>query len=589
MNVLHSRQSAPHDSAWTMPPAYAGQPLYTYEQQQAAFAYAPTYAPHVSSRHFPSVPAFYPSYAPQYPISNEPSPAVGHGYYHQQQQQPQHSRHAFAAYPQQRHYDHPIAPPPYHPAEQQAPAFGYSPFGHPHQPTQEFYGGSDPSFVQQNRRHWQQEASLVGGEPSHVASRAPRTQTYSRPRPSGDLDHPSYDRPPHRSSSQTMAPQVVQPQVAIAPKADLRPIAADNVEYDLISNTSTVPPPPTIELSAVPLADLATEMVWEACILGAEMNGSRDPSRLASFARMTSKPASLFGEVSNANILLRAGSAAAFVEQGSRSQRSVPRTPELYGAIGEGRARKVSSDSASSDCSSPSSSAPGTPAGVDAVEAVSAKKQRLAGLGFGYGSVGDNKLLSEDDYVRAGGLDSPVDAIRICARRLSTIHAPTVIAPPTLPTEPTVAFRQFVKQILTATLLAPEDLVLALYYVARLPSMAMIAPLPADKANSNSAKASAVKAAPFKILLGALMIANKTLQDNSYRNETFASVSGIPLKDVNELELYLFGALKYDVSVGEDIWRTWVGVVRQRINGQALGDLGDRYEVDLALQRLLRP
>lgn len=52
--------------------------------------------------------------------------------------------------------------------------------------------------------------------------------------------------------------------------------------------------------------------------------------------------------------------------------------------------------------------------------------------------------------------------------------------------------------------------------------------------------------------------------------------------------MYLFGALKFDVAVREDAWCTWVGVVRQRIHGPAKGDLGDRYEVELALQRLLR-
>ncbi|KAL8281145.1 hypothetical protein RQP46_006503 [Phenoliferia psychrophenolica] len=559
MNVLPARQPAP----WTMQnhPAYSSQPLYSYEQQQQqAFAFAPPHAPLVSSRHYASAPPpFYPAFGNGYqaPVSQQ-------GHYQQQ-----HSRHAFAG--QQQQYSAP--PPPY--AEPNG--FGYSPFYHNHQAQQqrEYYGAMEQARASemQNRGRWQQEATLVGG----------------------DLDHPSFDRPPHRSttnhSNAHVHPQKQAAPPVAAPKVDMRPLAVDNVEYDLISNTSPVPPPPTIELSAVPLADLATEMVWDACVRGIN---SRAPvvvnsSKAPQWPRAVTKPTSqLFGEVSEANLLLRNGSRAFEDESPPRRQRFTPRTPELYGAIGEGRTRRVSSDGCASDVSSPSSSAPGTPAGVEAIEAVSAKKQRLAGLGFGYGSVGDGKF--DDDLLRGSGLDSPVDAIRIHARRLSNVRTPT-LAPgtaPGLPAEPTLAFRQFVKSVLTATLLAPEDLVLALYYISSLPASDTIAPLPADQQHSISAQASAIKSAPFKILLGALMIANKTLQDNSYRNETFASVSGIPLKDVNALEVYLFGALKFNVSVRDDEWRTWVGVVRQQLTTRESRELGDRYEVDLALQRLLR-
>ena len=314
MNVLNARQSA-HDSAWTMQPPYAGQPLYSYEQQHAAaFAFAPPqpHAPLGSRTFFDGPPSFYPAYGAAYHAP--PPPAPSQGYY----QQPQQSRHAFAGQQQQRAWER-SAPPPYHAPEPQygyGPAFGYG-YQQQQQVPQNYYGRPEG--------HWQQEATLVGGEPIGLASRGPhRTQTHTRPRPSGDLDHPSFDRPPHRSTAnvKNAAPAPAPaPVVPAAPKLDLRPLAADNVEYDLISNTSPVPPPPTIELSAVPLADLATEMVWEACVLGAEMNGARQPSKLAQWSRLTTKPASLFGEVAEANGVLRAGTAACDEQIGRASCR----------------------------------------------------------------------------------------------------------------------------------------------------------------------------------------------------------------------------------------------------------------------------
>lgn len=82
----------------------------------------------------------------------------------------------------------------------------------------------------------------------------------------------------------------------------------------------------------------------------------------------------------------------------------------------------------------------------------------------------------------------------------------------------------------------------------------------------------------------------QTLQDNSYRNETFASVSGIPLVDVNALEVFLFNALHYDVVVDGDDWESWVSIMKEQwVRGIALGkDMGNQEEVAIAIARLER-
>lgn len=91
----------------------------------------------------------------------------------------------------------------------------------------------------------------------------------------------------------------------------------------------------------------------------------------------------------------------------------------------------------------------------------------------------------------------------------------------------------------------------------------------------------------FTIRLTEPLIPQQTLQDNSYRNETFAAVSGIPLKDVNELEAFVFGALGFDVAVREDVWKPWLDVVIERSRA-GRGNTGSRVEVSAALQRLVR-
>ncbi|GAA5893506.1 uncharacterized protein JCM6883_003541 [Sporobolomyces salmoneus] len=300
------------------------------------------------------------------------------------------------------------------------------------------------------------------------------------------------------------------------------------VVYDLIPNTSSVPPPPPVELSAVPLADLAVEMVWEACRQGFLL--ARDNQIAASHA------ASLNSSTSSSR---------------RRSGR------DSFGTIGDGRVRSSSADGFASDSSSTSSSLPGTP-GVVSAQEEEARRQRLANLGL-------------SDFM-------PI----VPSRKNSSI--PT-FSSSVFPVEPSIAFRQFVKQILNATLVTPEDLVFALYYVSQIAPAEIIPPTPAE--GGQDAQTTSFKAAPFKIFLGSLMLANKSLQDNSYRNETFSTVSGIPLKDVNALEIYVFSALKYDVALREDKWVQWLNTVAFKVLAGVRGEIGSRLAIEEALGRLV--
>jgi hypothetical protein len=274
------------------------------------------------------------------------------------------------------------------------------------------------------------------------------------------------------------------------------------VEYQLVANISPVPPPPPIEKSAVPLADLATELIWDAC------RHATNPSSLD--RTMTSLDRWSRNIVSSTSPFLMEDSMPRHCPALARSEeRLPPQTPELFGAIGEPRHHRKrlasssssSSDEGGSDMSSPSTSSPGTPAGSVLFDASSKRPVRVGGLGleFGYDAAKDDQVNGE----------LPLEAMRNQVRRLHQLQSAASAPLPPLPTltaEPSLAFRQFVKQILTATLLAPEDLVLAVRYIASLPMTSM---LPPTTSRTGDSKASAIKAAPFKLVLGALMLANK--------------------------------------------------------------------------------
>jgi len=318
--------------------------------------------------------------------------------------------------------------------------------------------------------------------------------------------------------------------------------AVDGVVYDLVPKSSTIPPLLPLEQSAVLLSDLATEMVWEA-IAGGVANENMKPP----VTREAGRP-SLFNEIVSTNVNLASSTSS------TATTASSPATPELsVGVIGDRRLNQSWSSTSTPDCS-----APATP-----------------------------DQISQAD-IEMGGCES--------AYAPRPIHFGQVRQPAAFPAQPTTPFRQFVKQVLTHTLVAPEDLVLALYYVARIPSHAVIPPVsPSEldyalssaefEAQKVKAEQQAIKAAPFKLFLGAVILANKTLQDNSFRNDTWASVSGISLKEVNKLEAHVFGALGFDVAVRDDVWRTWTGVVIAR-SRSGRGETGLSVELSTALHRL---
>ena len=413
----------------------------------------------------PAYPALF-GYAPPQPFYPAPYP-VAYGPYSAQPSPAPFTSHRFA---QPQGYVRAAAPPPYRVYEQQLANYGYGEFGEVDSRARsdsrgrwEGRHGGSIGAAQGRGIARQDSSTLLLGE--HRRRFVESAVTYpARPRVVAvDHDHPSFGRPPHRSNVVVPAPVET---------------AAPGVEYQLIPNTCAVPPPPPVERSAVPLADLATEMVWAACLSAAATNAPAPASQPQQWPKTLFDREEMFGR--------RRSPSSRSIDDSTRSS-STPRTPELYyGAIGEGR-RSETPVGASSEDSSPSSSSPCTPISTG-----------MAGLPSKH-SPGYRVGLAED-----GGFESSIEAIRIHAQKLSQVPQKSSTA---LPAEPSPAFRQFVTQILTATLVAPEDIVLALYYISTLPASSMIPPTAAS--TTESAAVSAIKAAPFKLVLGALMLANK--------------------------------------------------------------------------------
>ncbi|POW13959.1 hypothetical protein PSTT_03330 [Puccinia striiformis] len=127
------------------------------------------------------------------------------------------------------------------------------------------------------------------------------------------------------------------------------------------------------------------------------------------------------------------------------------------------------------------------------------------------------------------------------------------------------AFRRWTRQVLEQTLLSPPVLILALHYIDSLAGT--------DVFGDGNGKMSLL---PYKMLLAALVVANKTLDDHSYRNSTFANVSSMTNAEVNGIEVALLKALKFDVVPSCDQWTNWLKevIVAGERSGLLLPELG---------------
>ncbi|KAJ4305241.1 hypothetical protein N0V90_000772 [Kalmusia sp. IMI 367209] len=109
---------------------------------------------------------------------------------------------------------------------------------------------------------------------------------------------------------------------------------------------------------------------------------------------------------------------------------------------------------------------------------------------------------------------------------------------------PTVAFRRWTKQVLMTTQLGTSHILLAMLYIYRLK---VTNPSVVGKPGSE-----------YRVLTIALMLANKFLDDNTYTNRTWAEVTGIPVQEVNVMEVDFLTNMRYSLMVSENVMQWWI-------------------------------
>ncbi|KAH7887970.1 hypothetical protein F5I97DRAFT_931619 [Phlebopus sp. FC_14] len=128
-----------------------------------------------------------------------------------------------------------------------------------------------------------------------------------------------------------------------------------------------------------------------------------------------------------------------------------------------------------------------------------------------------------------------------------------------------------VHSLLMSTLLQPSAILLALWYIVRLPVYFGAAGLGLEHVkerrfraelfgdNRNNIDGETVEGtATFRLIVLGCMLANKWLDDHTFSNKTWHTISTVPVQSLNKLEYLALDILSHDLSISPSAWSLWL-------------------------------
>ncbi|RXW21163.1 hypothetical protein EST38_g4683 [Candolleomyces aberdarensis] len=127
-----------------------------------------------------------------------------------------------------------------------------------------------------------------------------------------------------------------------------------------------------------------------------------------------------------------------------------------------------------------------------------------------------------------------------------------------------------IHSLLLSTLLQPSAIFLSLWYIVRLPVYFNAADLGPEYGKEMrfrqcllgdvySYERDALELnAPFRLFVLGCMLANKWLDDHTFSNKTWHTISNVPIQILNRLEVLALDVLAYDLSISNRDWNQWM-------------------------------
>lgn len=128
-----------------------------------------------------------------------------------------------------------------------------------------------------------------------------------------------------------------------------------------------------------------------------------------------------------------------------------------------------------------------------------------------------------------------------------------------------------IHSLLLSTLLQPSAIFLSLWYIVRLPVFFNAAELGQEHAKEMNFRQALLGDpssyerdgmelnAPFRVFVLGCMLANKWLDDHTFSNKTWHTISNVPIQVLNKLEVLALDAFTYDLTISSRAWTLWMG------------------------------
>lgn len=131
-----------------------------------------------------------------------------------------------------------------------------------------------------------------------------------------------------------------------------------------------------------------------------------------------------------------------------------------------------------------------------------------------------------------------------------------------------------IHSLLLSTLLQPSAIFLALWYIIRLPVYFNAAELGAEYPKEARFRHALLGEpftyerealelnAPFRMIVLGCMLANKWLDDHTFSNKTWHTISNIPVQELNKLEIIALEVFGYNLAISNEEWSNWMSHVK---------------------------
>ncbi|KDQ64662.1 hypothetical protein JAAARDRAFT_52610 [Jaapia argillacea MUCL 33604] len=164
---------------------------------------------------------------------------------------------------------------------------------------------------------------------------------------------------------------------------------------------------------------------------------------------------------------------------------------------------------------------------------------------------------------------------KVCTTGMGSIStvssSPPIYSSQQYPTAPPTYLASSVRSLLLSTLLQPSAIFLAMWYIVRLPIFFGPVSLRSEQESELNFRMELLgdlvdgpdrenieKHAPFRLVVLGCMLANKWLDDHTFSNKTWHTISNVPIRSLNKLEFLALDYFKHDLSIQPKDWSSWL-------------------------------